>query len=501
MDGWGLSSDRTANAPRIASTPNIDRLSSHYPFGLLRASGLAVGLPEGQMGNSEVGHLTLGAGRVIYQEITRINKAIEDGSFGDNPALAALVDAAVERGGAVHLMGLVSDGGVHSHMDHLKALVDAVRRRGVDRIYIHAFLDGRDTPPKSGLGYVGELDAFLKERGAGRIATVTGRYWAMDRDNRWERVHKAYDAIALGAGEKAATAQEAVERAYGRGETDEFVKPTVIGGDGAPDSLPRERDAIIFFNFRADRARELTRAFVERDFNCFERRGAPASHFLTMTEYSADFRLPVMFPPQQLVNILGEVLASRDVSQFRVSETEKYAHVTFFFNGGVETPFPGEDRLLIPSSRDVATYDLEPAMRAAEIADAAVERIKDGSCRFVLLNFANGDMVGHTGVLEAAVRACEAVDTALGRVVDAALEKGWAVLVTSDHGNCEQMTDPATGQPHTAHTTNPVPFILVDETRKGALLRDDGGLSDIAPTVLEIMGLERPAEMDGEVLF
>jgi 2,3-bisphosphoglycerate-independent phosphoglycerate mutase len=459
------------------------------------------------MGNSEVGHLTIGSGRVIYQELTRINKAVGDGVFREHPRFTALVEGIKERQGALHLMGLVSDGGVHSHSEHLYALIDAARARGLERIYVHAFLDGRDTPPSSGASYIKDLVKHLEETGprGGRVATVSGRYYAMDRDTRWDRVEKAYDAIVFGAGPKATDPVAGVMQAYERGETDEFVSPTVITEAGRPVATIAENDGVLFFNFRADRARELTEAFVLDGFDGFERKkrtqAAAQGRFVTMTEYDARLKLPTLFGPQEIRRILAEILGANKIAQFRVSETEKYAHVTFFFNGGVEEPMDGEQRLLIPSVKDVDTYDKRPGMRAAEIVDAAIERIGTGAFAFMLMNFANGDMVGHTGVLDAAVKACEAVDTAVGRVVEAAKERGWSVMVTADHGNAEQMIDYATGEPHTAHTTNPVPFILVDDELRGKGLKEGGGLKDIAPTVLKLMGLEKPAEMEGEPLF
>ncbi len=500
MDGWGINPRKDGNATALADTPNLDRLGSIYPSTRLVASGFAVGLPDGQMGNSEVGHLTLGSGRVIFQELTRINKSIEDGDFYEHPALNTMLLNVKERGGALHLMGLLSDGGVHSHIRHLYAILEAAGKAGVERVFVHAFLDGRDTPPESGRGYVENLLKKMKETGVGRIATISGRYYAMDRDRRWDRIKRVYDAMVLGAGKREEDPVAAVENAYRRRQTDEFIEPIIITSNGRPTATVCDGDSIIFFNFRADRARELTRAFIEDDFPGFDRKKRPRPlNFLTMTEYDASFNVPVLFPPQELRNILGEVLCKNGVRQFRVAETEKYAHVTFFFNGGEEKPFEGEERLLIPSARDVATYDQRPEMKASEIADAAVERLEEGGFGFMLVNFANGDMVGHTGVLDAAIKACEAVDASVGRVVDAALKEGWAVIITSDHGNAEQMTDYETGEPYTAHTTNPVPFILVDEGSMGREIRQ-GGLSDVAPTVLKVMGLGIPVDMGGKPL-
>ncbi len=502
MDGWGINPRKEGNATLLAKTPNLSELSTLYPSTRLNASGLSVGLPEGQMGNSEVGHLTMGAGRIIYQDLTRINKAIEEGKLREDRLLNGTIINIKERGGALHLMGLVSDGGIHSHIEHLYALLDVAKRNSLERVYVHAFLDGRDTPPTSGRGFIEGLKRYLDNNRAGRIATLCGRYYAMDRDNRWDRVKKAYECIVDGTGVMAEDPVRAVEDAYARGETDEFVKPTVIKKGDKPIATLRDRDGVIFFNFRADRARELTRALVVEEFNGFERKRHPKiGSFICMTEYDPRFNLPVLFPPFDLKNILGEVLSNREVRQFRVSETEKYAHVTFFFNGGVEKPYPGEDRLLIPSARDIKTYDQKPEMRALEIAEKAVEKMKEGIYGFILLNFANGDMVGHTGVLDASIKACETVDRAVGEVVKTARGLGWTAIMTSDHGNVEQMIDYATNSPHTAHTTNPVPFILVDDSLKGTSLRMEGGLRDIAPTVLKLMGIEKPKDMEGEPLF
>ncbi len=500
MDGWGINPDTDGNATALARTPNLTRLCKEYPVTTIDTSGFSVGLPDGQMGNSEVGHLTMGAGRVVYQELTRIGKSIESGEFFRNPVLNGLLEDIRKKGTALHLMGLLSDGGVHSHMSHLFAILDAAQKKGIGRAYIHAFLDGRDTPPASGKGYMETLVNHLNSFGS--VATISGRYYAMDRDNRWDRVKKAYYAMVKGVGLKAKDPVEAVEAAYRNGETDEFVTPTVIVDDsGAPKTI-KDDDGVIFFNFRSDRARELTKALTGNDFDGFDRgERVKLTGFACMTEYDRSFKLPVLFKPQGLVNILAEVLSARSLRQFRVSETEKYAHVTFFFNGGREEPYTGEERLLIPSIKDVPTYDKKPEMRAIEIASAAVEKINAGGYSFILMNFANGDMVGHTGVLEAAIKACETVDRAIGMVVDAALKCGWAVIITSDHGNAEMMIDRATNSPHTAHTTTPVPFVLADPDKKGVKLRKGGGLEDVAPTVLKIMGIEKPAEMTGKPLF
>jgi len=505
MDGWGVNPASEGDATAAARTPNLDRLGREYPYTTVETSGEAVGLPAGQMGNSEVGHLTLGAGRVVFQELTRINRDIESGALSANPVLGALLAGLKETGRALHLMGLVSDGGVHSHIDHLYALLGEAARAGLGRVFVHAFLDGRDTPPMSGLSYMKDLVSHMEGLGTGRVATVSGRYYAMDRDNRWDRIERAYRAVAGGSGEdgvlNSMDALAAVEEAYAREETDEFVSPTVITGDAGGYAGMEAGDGVIFFNFRADRARELTAAFVSDGFEGFDRGGrVDLAEFVTMTEYDERFGLAVLFETPEIVDVLGSVLSSEGLKQFRVAETEKYAHVTFFFNGGREEPYAGEQRLLIPSDREVATYDARPEMRAMEIARAAAGKIGEGEVSFVLLNLANGDMVGHTGVMEAAVRACEAVDRAVGVVVDAAHDAGWTVIITSDHGNAEMMVEPGTEEPHTAHTTHRVPLIIVDDELKGAALRDGCGLRDIAPTILRIMGIKRPRGMEGSAL-
>ncbi|WKZ32150.1 MAG: 2,3-bisphosphoglycerate-independent phosphoglycerate mutase [Thermodesulfobacteriota bacterium] len=502
LDGWGINQDNDSNAVLLASTPNYDRLVREYPVSTIDTSGFSVGLPEGQMGNSEVGHLTMGAGRVVYQELVRISKAIKEGELESRPMIDELASGLKRSGGALHLIGLLSDGGVHSHIEHLFGLLDIFRRKGVERVFIHAILDGRDTPPSSGAAYMESLLSYLaKSNSPARVATVCGRYYAMDRDNRWERVKKAYDAIAGGMGAAAEDPLEAVKAAYAREETDEFVQPTVLVREGRPVAPVSDGDAVLFFNFRSDRAREITRAFVDDGFTGFERKARPAlSRFVCMTEYDQRLGLPVLFAPQALRNILADVLSSSGLRQFRVSETEKYAHVTFFFNGGREEPFEGEERLLIPSAQDVPTYDKKPEMRALEIAEAAAMKIREGRYSFMLMNFANCDMVGHTGVLDAAIKACEAVDRALGIVAGAAIENGWSVLITADHGNAEQMKDQSSGEVHTAHTTNLAPFILVDPDMKGTRLKH-GGLDDVAPTILKLMGLPQPSEMTGKPLF
>ena len=499
LDGWGIGDpDDPSNAIARAATPNMDALAAAYPTARIGTSGEAVGLPEGQMGNSEVGHLNIGAGRIVYQEFTRITKAIRDGSLFTNPVLAAAIAASRDKGGALHLMGLVSDGGVHSHITHIYGLLEMARRLGQAKVFVHAFLDGRDTPPQSALEYIGALEEKMAELAVGRIATVSGRYYAMDRDKRWERVEKAYAAMVYREGQAAASARQAVEQAYARGETDEFVMPTVVEGCG--DCSIKPGDGAIFFNFRPDRARQLTRAFVDADFSAFaRRRGFFPLHFVTMTRYDESLDVPVAFPPQSLDNTLGQVISQAGLRQLRIAETEKYAHVTYFFSGGEETPFPGEERVLIPSPK-VATYDLKPEMSAYEVTDRVVAEIAAGKHDLIVLNYANGDMVGHTGVFEAARQAVEAVDKCVGRVVAAVKAQGGIALITADHGNAEQMADPVTGEPFTAHTTNDVPLILVSDAHRGQRLKP-GILADLAPTILALAGMAVPPEMTGENLI
>ncbi len=499
LDGWGLRAEREANAIAVAGTPNMDALVQEFPSTALETSGLSVGLPEGQMGNSEVGHTNLGAGRIVYQDLVRINRAIEDGSFFSNDALLMACRRAKESGGALHLMGLVSDGGVHSHVDHLTACLELARREGVPRALVHAFMDGRDTPPRSGLGYLSALEKRLRDTGYGRVASVSGRYYAMDRDKRWDRVALAWAALARGDGHRAASGVAAVEASYARGEGDEFVKPTVVvDGDGSPIGAVRDGDAVLFFNFRADRAREITRAFTQDGFAEFDRGAAPRlSAYVCMSEYDKTFGLPVAFAPQDLAEIFPEVVSRAGLRQLRCAETEKYAHVTFFFNGGRETVYPNEDRILVPSPRDVKTYDLKPEMSAREVTDRLVQAIDGGQYGFAIVNYANPDMVGHTGLLDAAVKAVKVVDECVGRLWQATRRRGMALVITADHGNCEMMTDPITGQPHTAHTLNPVPLVLADPAFKGAKLRSKGVLADVAPTLLQVMGLPQPKEMKG----
>lgn len=496
LDGFGISESAEGNAIAAASTPNLDEIFTSYPTARLKASGEAVGLPEGQMGNSEVGHLNLGAGRIVYQDLLRINNAIEDGSFYQNSVLLSAIRHAKEHNSALHLMGLVSDGGVHSHNTHLYALLKLAQEQGLSKVYIHAFLDGRDAGPRTADRYLRELEEYTRSSG-GRVATISGRYYAMDRDHRWERIKKAYDAIVLGRGRRAGSVQDAIQQAYAAGETDEFVVPTVITDDTAgeePVAVVSPDDAVIFFNFRADRARELTKAFIEEDFNAFEREYVSV-FFVSMTEYDKTFQIPVAFPPEMLINTLAEVLSREGLRQLHIAETEKYAHVTFFFNGGREEPYPGEERILVPSPR-VSTYDLKPEMSAVEVTDKVVEAVVLQRYDVIILNYANCDMVGHTGDFQAAVKAVEAVDGCIGRLLKAVRDTGSIMVFTSDHGNAEQMRD--SSRLHTAHTSNQVPVCLVGE--EGCGLRD-GILADVAPTILELLGLEIPGEMTAHSLL
>lgn len=501
LDGWGISQNKEGNAVAQANTPYYDSLISTYPNTLLKASGEDVGLPEGQMGNSEVGHLNIGAGRIVYQDFTRISKSIREGEFFQNEALLQAMNSARDKGTALHLIGLLSDGGVHSHITHLYALLEMAKQCGLQRVFIHALLDGRDVPPANARDYIGALGNKFKELGIGAIATVMGRYYAMDRDKRWDRVEKAYKAMTLGEGIKATLAEGAVARSYEEGDTDEFVLPTVISKPtGEPVAVIKDGDSVIFYNFRPDRAREITRAFVDEEFNGFQRQpGFPKVHYVCMTQYDKTIDAPVAFGPQTLVNTLGEYLGKQGLKQLRIAETEKYAHVTFFFNGGVEPPNEGEDRILIPSPK-VATYDLKPEMSAYEVTDAALKAIEADKFDIIIQNFANPDMVGHTGVMEAAVKAVEAIDDCLARIVEKVKSKNGIVLITADHGNAEQMVDPGDGQPFTAHTTNPVPFIYIDDRNKNAGLLE-GRLEDIAPTMLKLLLLPIPAEMTGKPLI
>ena len=496
LDGWGISKQTEGNAIAQSSTPNMDKLLSQYTHSQLLCSGEAVGLPDGQQGNSEVGHLNLGAGRVVYQELTRINKAVREHTLQENVAFQQVMDGCIASGKPLHLMGLVSPGGVHSHSDHLYGLLELARDKNVPQVYVHCFLDGRDVGPSTGLGFVQELEDKLSELGVGKIATVSGRYYAMDRDNRWERVEKAYLAMTQGIGETAESAAKAVEQSYAKGETDEFVLPTVVQTNGQPTGMIGAGDGVIFFNFRGDRAREITKAFVNKEFDGFGREYLGVN-YVAMTQYEEGLDVTVAFPPQDLHNTLGQVLAANNIKQFRVAETEKYAHVTFFFNGGVEDPNPMEDRLLVPSPK-VATYDLQPEMSAIAVKENLVQTIQNGDYPFLLVNFANTDMVGHTGIPEAAQKAVETVDACVGEVADAVLAAGGVLLITADHGNAEQMVDPVKGTPHTAHTANPVPFVVVSEK---AYQAKDGSLQDVAPTVLKLLGIEKPADMTGNSLI
>ena len=500
LDGYGLNDRHDGNAVYEAKTPVMDSLMAEYPFVKGNASGLAVGLPDGQMGNSEVGHMNMGAGRIVYQELTRITKEINDGDFFKNEALLAAMKNAKDNDSAIHFMGLLSDGGVHSHNTHLYGLLEMAKREGLKKVYVHCFLDGRDTPPASGKGYIEELQAKMNEIGVGEIGVVSGRYYAMDRDNRWDRVELAYKALTQGEGVKGTDAAEAVQASYDNEKTDEFVLPTVIEKDGKPVASVQDHDSVVFFNFRPDRAREITRAFCDDEFKGFEREKKLDLTFVCFTNYDDTIQNKIVaFNKVQLHNTFGEYLAAHDMTQVRIAETEKYAHVTFFFNGGVEEPNKGEDRILVKSPK-VATYDLQPEMSAPQVCDKLVEAIKSDKYDVVIINFANPDMVGHTGVESAAIKAIETVDACVGRAVEAIKAAGGVLFICADHGNAEVMVDEATGEPWTAHTTNQVPFVLVgaDPAYK---LREGGRLCDIVPTLIELMGLEKPKEMTGESLL
>ena len=500
LDGFGLNDKVEGNAVAQAKTPHIDKLMAEYPFVKGYASGLAVGLPDGQMGNSEVGHLNMGAGRIVYQELTRITKEIEDGDFFKNEALLTAVNNAKEKGGALHCFGLLSDGGVHSHITHLYGLLEMAKRNGLDKVYVHCFLDGRDTPPASGKGYIEQLEEKMAEIGVGAIGVVSGRYYAMDRDNNYDRVEKAYLALTQGEGVKGTSAAEAVQKSYDEGVTDEFVVPTVIEKDGQPVATIKDGDSIVFFNFRPDRAREITRAFCDDDFKGFERKKLDLT-YVCFTEY--DPTIPnklVAFEKVKLTNTFGEYLAAHGLKQARIAETEKYAHVTFFFNGGVETPNEGEDRILVDSPKYVPTYDKKPRMSAYTVCDEVSKAITGGQYDVIITNFANPDMVGHTGVMDAAVSAIEVIDQCVGEIVDFVREVDGQLFICADHGNAEQLIDYETGEPFTAHTTNPVPFILVNYD-PAYTLREGGCLADIVPTLIEMMGMEQPAEMTGKSLL
>ena len=500
LDGYGLRADDKGNAVAEGKTPVMDKLMAECPFVKGNASGMAVGLPEGQMGNSEVGHLNMGAGRIVYQDLTKITKSIQDGDFFENKALLAACENVKKNDSALHMMGLVSDGGVHSHITHIYGILELAKRQGIEKVYVHCFLDGRDTPPASGKEYVEQLEAKMKEIGVGEVASVSGRYYAMDRDNRWDRVEKAYKALVAGEGNTAESATAGIQASYDEDVTDEFVLPTVITENGKPVSVVKENDSVIFFNFRPDRAREMTRAFCDDKFTGFDRPFIKTT-FVCFKDY--DETIPnklIAFEKEHIVNTFGEYLAKCGKTQLRLAETEKYAHVTFFFNGGVEEPNVDEARLLVNSPKDVATYDLKPEMSAPEVGMDLVEAIKSDKYDVIVINFANPDMVGHTGVIPAAIKAVERVDGLVGDAVQAVKDMDGVLFICADHGNAEKMIDYETGEPHTAHTTNPVPFILVNADPKYTL-REGGCLADIAPTLLQIMGLEQPKEMTGKSLL
>jgi 2,3-bisphosphoglycerate-independent phosphoglycerate mutase len=499
LDGFGIAPKQDGNAVEAANKPNYDKYFAKYPHSELQASGMEVGLPTGQMGNSEVGHLNIGAGRIIYQELTRITKSIADGDFFDNEALNKAVQNALSNNSSLHLMGLLSDGGVHSHIDHLKGLLELCKKKGLEKVYVHGFMDGRDVAPSSGKDFVVELENAMKEIGVGKIATLSGRYYAMDRDNRWERVELAYNAMVLGKGETANSAVECMEASYHDNKTDEFVLPCVIQENGQPTATIKNGDSVVFFNFRPDRAREITRAINDKEFAGFKRETLNLT-FVCMTQYDKTLEgVEVAYKPQTITNTLGEYVAAKGLNQLRIAETEKYAHVTFFFNGGVEQPNVNEDRALIASPK-VATYDLKPEMSAFELTDELINRLNEDKYDMIILNYANPDMVGHTGVFEAAKKAVEAVDLCLGKVVEKVLEKDGTVFITADHGNAETMIDYSNGSAMTSHTTCPVPFLWISKEAEGRSL-EAGNLADIAPTMLQVMGLEVPAEMTGKSLI
>ena len=498
MDGLGINPEENGNAVKLAKTPTLDKLYKQCPNTIIHTSGLDVGLPEGQMGNSEVGHTNMGAGRIVYQELTRITKSIEDGDFFSIPEFVEAIENCKRNKSKLHIMGLLSDGGVHSHNRHLYGLLELAKRKGFEDVYVHCFTDGRDTPPASGEGYITELEKKMEEKGVGKIASIMGRFYAMDRDKRWERIQKAYDALVNGEGEKNTSAARAIEDSYQKEIFDEFVVPTVItSADGTPIATISQNDSVIFYNFRPDRAREITRAIVDNEFNSFEKKLLNI-YYVCFTNYDETMpNVNIAFKKDEIKNTFGEIISSRGLTQLRIAETEKYAHVTFFFNGGEEKQYENEDRILIPSPK-VETYDLKPEMSAIEVTDKVVEAILSKKYDSIILNYANCDMVGHTGNLEAAIKAVETVDTCLARVIEAMDKNGGTILITADHGNAEQMIDYKTGEPHTAHTTNVVPFILYGMDGVGV---KEGRLADLAPTMLEIMGIEKPSEMTGNSLI
>ena len=497
LDGFGMNNNAEGNSIKIANTPNIDNLMKKNPTTEIHTSGLDVGLPEGQMGNSEVGHTNIGAGRIVYQELTRITKEIEEGDFFSNPELVKAIENCKEHGTKLHIMGLLSDGGVHSHNRHLYALLELAKRKDFEDVYVHCFLDGRDTPPASAENYLAELEKKMAEKGVGKIASISGRYYSMDRDKRWERVEKSYQALVNGIGEKETSSIIAIEKSYQKEVFDEFVEPTLICNNDEPIATIQKNDSVIFFNFRPDRAREITRTLVDPNFDGFKRDYFPV-YFVCFTQYDATLpNVHIAFKPTTLENTFGEYISKKGLTQLRIAETEKYAHVTFFFNGGEEKQYPGEDRILVPSPK-VATYDLKPEMSAKEVTEKVIEAIQSQKYNCIILNYANPDMVGHTGNLEATVKAIETIDDCVGKVVEEVNKVQGVLLMTADHGNAEQMIDYVTGEPHTAHTTNPVPFILVG--KEDAKLKP-GRLADLAPTMLDIMGLEKPKEMTGESII
>ena len=498
LDGFGINEKTDGNAIKLANTPNIDKLMKKYQTTKIYTSGLNVGLPDGQMGNSEVGHTNIGAGRIVYQELTKITKSIEDGDFFTIPEFTEAIENCRKYNSNLHILGLVSDGGVHSHIRHLYGLLEMAKRRDFENVFVHCFLDGRDTPPASAEGYIAELEEKMKEKGVGKIASIAGRYYAMDRDKRWDRVKKCYDALVFGEGNKATSATIAIEDSYQKEVFDEFVEPTVICNGDTPIATINEHDSVIFFNFRPDRAREITRAIVDPDFKEFETKKME-TYFVCFTSYDETMpNVKIAFKKEPLVNTFGEVVSKHGLTQLRIAETEKYAHVTFFFNGGEEKQYPGEDRILVPSPK-VATYDLQPEMSAPEVTEKVVEALNSNKYDVIILNYANPDMVGHTGSLPAAIKAVETIDECVQKVVDAILAHDGTLIITADHGNCEQMIDYKTGEPHTAHTTNPVPLILV--TKNDKLRVHSGKLADLAPTMLEILGIDKPVEMTGESIL